>query len=52
MVAGSNFRHHAAVFRMDMGLGIERMREQTTIAVINGDAGLIAGRFNTQYAHS
>ncbi len=42
MVARGDFRHHAAVFGVDMGLRIEGMRQQAPLAVINGNPGLIA----------
>jgi hypothetical protein len=51
MVAGGELGHHAAVFGMQLDLAVEGVGEQTPRAVVNSDAGLIAGRFDTQNPH-
>ncbi len=42
MVARGDFRNDSTVLRVDMGLRIQRMREQAELAVVEGDAGLVA----------
>lgn len=46
VVARSQFRHHAAVFRMHADLRMQGMRQQAGIRVIKRDAGLVAGGFD------
>jgi hypothetical protein len=48
MVAAGQFRHYAAVVRMQIHLAEERVAEQTLLAVVQCHAGFIAGGFYTE----
>ena len=43
MVAGGEFRHHAAVAGVQFDLAVERVRKQPGAGVVERDAGLVAG---------
>ena len=51
VVARSQFRHHAAIFRMEFNLAVQYVGEQTALAVIDREAGFIAGAFDSQDYH-
>ena len=40
-------RHHAAEFRMQLDLAVQRIPQQPPLTVVNGHPGLVAGRFDT-----
>ena len=52
MVTRSDFGNHAAVLCVNMGLGIQGIRHQALFAIVDGNAGFIAGSFNTQNAQN
>jgi hypothetical protein len=43
MVAGGQFRDHAAVAGVDLDLAVDRMGQQALAVALGGDAGLGAG---------
>ncbi len=43
MVAGGELRHHAAELGVDLDLTVDGMSEQSAVAVVDGNAGLVAG---------
>ena len=45
--AGGQFGHHTAVLGMHLYLAVQGMAQQAPLAVIYGDAGFIAGCFDT-----
>ena len=51
VVARRELRHHAAVVLVHGDLRMERVREQPGVRVVHGDAGLVAGGFDAEYAH-
>ena len=44
--------HHTAVLRMDLNLGVKRIRQEASLGVIQRHPGLITAGFDTQYPHS
>jgi hypothetical protein len=48
MVAGGQFWHHAAIFGMQGGLGVQRVSEEAACAVVERDTSFVAGGFNTE----
>ena len=51
VVAGGQLRHHAAVSRVQRDLGVQRVRQEPRLAVVDGHAGLVAGGFDAEDAH-
>ena len=51
MVARGQLRHHTAVVCMHINLAEQCMRQQPTLAVVEGNAGFITGGFNTENQH-
>ena len=51
VVAAGQLGHHAAVFGVHGHLGVQGVGEQSAFAVVKGDAGFVAGRFDTEYQH-
>ena len=52
MVARGEFRDHAPVFLVHRDLGVQRVRQQAALAVIQRDAGFVAGGFYAQDQHA
>ncbi len=48
MVARGEFRHHAAVFGVHRHLGMQGVRKQAALRVVERNAGFIAGGFDSQ----
>ncbi len=51
VIARSQLGNDAAVILVHRHLRMHRMGEQTARAVVQGEAGFVAGRFNAQYQH-
>ena len=51
MVARGEFGHNAAVSLVQIDLGMQGVGEQAALAVVDGDAGFIAGGFDAEDAH-
>ena len=51
VVAGSEFGDDAAIFLVHRHLGMQRMRKQTRLAVVQRETGFVAGRFHTEDQH-
>ena len=49
VVTGGELRHHPAVDAVQVDLAEQRIGQQAALAVIKGDAGFIAGCFQSQY---
>ena len=48
VIARSKLRYHAAIFAMHFALRIERVAQQTALAIVKRDASFVAGGFNTK----
>ena|SRR5690349_14002941 len=48
VVAGRQLGHYSSIFAMHFGLRVQRVAQQTSLTVIDSDAGFIAGGFNTE----
>ena len=51
MVTGGDFRHDAAVERMQIDLAVQCLAEEPRFGVEKGNPGLVTARFQPQYAH-
>ena len=51
MVARGQLRHHTAVARMNLDLAVKAVGQQPALTVVDSHAGLVTGRFYTQYPH-
>ena len=51
VVAGCEFRHHAAVQGVQFDLAVEGVGEQAGARVVEGDAGLVAGCLDAEDQH-
>ena len=51
MVTGGDFRHNAAIHRMQIHLAVQRLRQQAPFGVVQRGAGLVAARFDSQDLH-
>lgn len=51
VVARGQLGHDAAVDAMEVDLTEQRVGQQAAFAVVKGDAGFVAGRFQSQHAH-
>jgi ABC-type multidrug transport system fused ATPase/permease subunit len=51
VIARREFRHHAAVARVQVDLRMQPVREQPRRRVVDGDAGFVAGGFDAEDAH-
>ena len=49
VVPGGELRHHAAALGVQFHLAVERLRAQTLVAVVEGDAGLVAGSLDAEH---
>ena len=52
MVARGDFRHDAAIDRMQVHLAVQSLREEPVLGVVERDAGLIAAGFQSKDNHS
>ena len=51
MVAAGQFGHHTAILGVNVDLGIECVRQQAPLGVIQRHPGLITAGFYAQYLH-
>jgi hypothetical protein len=51
VVAGRQFRNHAAVLCVQGDLGMQGMGQQAAVRVIERNAGFVAGGFDAEYEH-
>ena len=51
VIPGRQLRYHAAVFGVQPNLAIQRITQQTALAVIDSNPGFITGSLDTQYNH-
>jgi len=52
VVAGGEFGHHPAVEGVQVDLGVQRLAQHAALAVVEGDAGLVAGGFDAESEHA
>jgi hypothetical protein len=52
MVAGGQLRHHAAKAGMQLHLAVDGLREQASVAIVDGDTGLVTGGLDAEYPHA
>lgn len=49
MIAGCEFRHHAAIFAVHFRLGIKRMAQQPALGMVKRNPCFVAGCFDSEY---